>query len=210
MLSINSYWMSLIWCFLKPVGCYTISMMVSSLSITPSCAPLSSLVYFKPLEGEKGGRETEDGLVAVKSVDIFFSLFTTSGVSLTRRGRTWNKAENERVKWMHSIEGWQQRDRGTAKCRRKKWRSIHDNSERGKKGRDREPDGGRGAWRTDRERERAKDGHSLTVQEGVGEGEKGTREARWVESTLEKEKGEQQKRRRKRDGWDEGRERIFT
>lgn len=43
----------------------------------------------------------------------------------------------------------------------------------------READGGREAWRSDRGRERAKDGHSLTVQDGRegGRREKGTREA---------------------------------
>lgn len=133
MFSINSLWMTLIWCFLIPAGCLTVLVMVFSFSITPSCAPVSSLIYFKPLEGEKGGGGREDGLVAVKSVDIFFLHFTTSVVSPTKRGRTWNNDEKERVKWMLTMAGWQQRDRGTAKCRRKKWRSIHNDGEEGKK-----------------------------------------------------------------------------
>lgn len=117
MFSINSLRLTLIWCF---VGHYTISAAVSPLPTTLSCALLPSLIYFKPLEGEKGmqGRDRR-WLSGCKNqwtffFFCFFSLLTTCGVSLTRRGRTWNKAENERVKWMHGygrVTTKRQRDR---------------------------------------------------------------------------------------------------
>lgn len=145
--------------------------MVSSFFITSPCALLPTLVYFKPLEGEKGGRQTEDGLVAVNSVDnFFFVLFTTSSVSPTGGGgvhetRHRMKESSECVIWkgdnkdteaLQSVEG-RNGDQYRTTLRKKK-----------KAGR--EADGGREAWRTDRRSERAKDGHSLTVEEGGREG----------------------------------------
>lgn len=72
-----------------------------------------------------------------------------------------------------------------------------------------EADGGRGAWRSDRGRERAKDGHSLTVQDGRRKGRRrrrtrggGTERERPDERNphWRKRKGRATKATEKRDG----------
>lgn len=81
----------------------------------------------------------------------------------------------------------------TKKCRWKKSRSIHGDSEGGKKA-GREADGGREAWKSDTGRKRAKDGHSLTVREGWGEKGMGG----WMSGT---QMGERKVGNNKSDGW---------
>lgn len=138
--------------------------MDSSFSITLTCAPLPSLIYFKPLEGVKGGREAEDGLVAVKSVDcfFFFSHFLQLVVSVQPRGG--HETDRQRMKESSECLVWKGDNKETeapAKCRRKKWRSIRDDSE-----------GGGGGKKKEKRRRQAEKQTEVEKRGGVTEEEK--------------------------------------
>lgn len=115
--------------------------------------------------------------------------FTTCGVSPTERARTWNKAGNERVKWKHGY--------GRVTTKRRRDRKVWEEEMEINTGRL----WGRGAEVGGRQTEPEKRGVVTegetgqkmdtvwqygTGREGGGgeQGESGTREAGWEESTL--------------------------